>query len=43
MIIGGFRYSFEPGLEIADIYYTDKVGGGNRRLPREIILEYVWK
>jgi hypothetical protein len=29
-------------FEIADIYYTDKVGGANKKLPREIILEYVW-
>jgi hypothetical protein len=30
-------------FEIADIYYTDKVGGGYKKLPREIILEYIWK
>jgi hypothetical protein len=30
-------------FEIADLYYTDKVVGANKRLPREIILEYVWK
>lgn len=30
-------------IEIADIYFTDKVVGANERLPREIILEYVWK
>lgn len=30
-------------IEVADVYYTDKVVGGNKKLPREIILEYVWK
>lgn len=29
-------------FEIADIYYTDKVVGAHERLPREIILEYIW-
>lgn len=29
-------------FEIADIYYTDKVVGAYERLPREIILEYIW-
>ncbi len=30
-------------FEIADLYYTDKVVGGYKRLPREIVLEYVWR
>ena len=30
-------------FEIADIYYTDKVVGAYERLPREIILEYIWQ
>ncbi len=30
-------------FQITDLYYTDKVAGANERLPREIILEYVWK
>jgi hypothetical protein len=30
-------------FEVVDLYYTDKVVGANKRLPREIILEYVWK
>lgn len=30
-------------LEIADLYATDKVVEANRSLPREIILEYVWR
>lgn len=30
-------------FEIADLYYTNKIGGENRKLPKEIILEYVWK
>ncbi len=30
-------------FEIADLYYTDKVVAGFRKLPREIVLEYVWK
>jgi hypothetical protein len=29
-------------FEIADVYFTDKVVGANKRLPREIILQYVW-
>ncbi|UCH32772.1 MAG: hypothetical protein JSV05_05215 [Candidatus Bathyarchaeota archaeon] len=29
-------------FEIADLYYTNKIGGGNRKLPKEIILEYIW-
>lgn len=29
-------------FEIADIYYTDKVVGAYKKLPREIILEYIW-
>ena len=30
-------------FEVVDLYYTDKIGGGRQKLPREIILEYVWK
>jgi hypothetical protein len=30
-------------IEVADTYYTDKVVGANRKLPREIVLEYVWR
>jgi len=29
-------------FEIADLYYTSKIGGENRKLPKEIVLEYVW-
>lgn len=32
----------EQDFEIADIYFTDKVVGAYERLPREIILEYIW-
>ena len=38
-----FDIPINQDFEIADIYSTDKVGGGNRRLPREIIVEYIWK
>lgn len=30
-------------FEIADLYYTNKTAGPNRKLPREIVVEYVWK
>ena len=30
-------------FKIADLYYTNKKSGPNRKLPREIILEYVWE
>jgi hypothetical protein len=30
-------------FEIADLYYTDKVVGENKKLPREIVLEYIWR
>lgn len=30
-------------FEIADLYYTTKTAGLNRKLPREIVVEYVWR
>jgi hypothetical protein len=30
-------------IDVVDLYYTDKVIGGNVKLPREIVLEYVWR
>jgi hypothetical protein len=37
-----FDIPLNQDFEIVDIYYTDKVVGANRKLPREIVIEYVW-
>jgi len=37
------RIPVEQDLEVADLYETRKWDVGRQRLPREVVLEYVWK
>jgi hypothetical protein len=37
------RIPWNQDLQVADLYVTDKYGRARCRLPREVVLEYVWR
>jgi hypothetical protein len=37
------KIPFHQDIEVSDIYFTDKVISGYQKVPREIVLTYVWK
>lgn len=40
---GKLSIPMHQDIKVVDLYYTDKIGADNEKLPREIILEYIWE